>query len=355
MTPNSGSAHAQPPRGGPARHHDEHQEVVKRRAIAAVAALIVLILIVFLAQGCASARKERGIKDFINQTNSIITQSNQSSRDFFNLLRNPGESGATEIETSINEQRSLSADLVRQANKLSPPGDLSEAKRYLTQTLEFRRDGLTQVSEQIGNALSDQDPETATEQIAADMQNFLTSDVIYSQRAYAYMSKAVKDNGIEGQTVPSSQFLPSLDWLDPATVEDVLNRARGGAGSDTTVAPGSHGNGITGVAAQPSGTALTEAGTNNLAGAKSIAVDVSNQGENDETEVVVSLAITGAGTPIRLQDTISSISAGETKKVTIPLTRTPAKGSTATLKIEIRRVPGEENTDNNRQSFNATF
>ena len=52
---------------------------------------------------------------------------------------------------------------------------------------------------------------------------------------------------------------------------------------------------------------------------------------------------------------IGSIKAGETQKVTIPLTRTPAKGSEATMKITVDRVPGEENTDNNRQSFPVTF
>lgn len=356
MSPSSGSTPAQPPHGGSARHDGGHDDVLKRRAIAAAAAIVVLILVVLLAKGCASARKERGIKDFVNQTSSIVTQSNQSSRDFFGLLRNPGEAGATEIENSINEQRSLSAELVRQANKLGPPSELSDAEKYLVLALEFRRDGLSQISQQIGQALGDQDPETATEQIAADMQNFLTSDVIYSQRAYAYMNDAIKQNGIEGQTVPTSQFLPSLDWLDPATVSDVLGRARGGGGSGTAVAPGLHGTGITAVGAQPSGAALTESGSNSLAGAQSISVDVMNQGENDESDVIVSLSIaSGGGTPIRRQDTIAKIAAGETKKVTIPLTRTPAKGTSATLKIEVRRVPGEENTDNNRKSFSVTF
>lgn len=357
MTPDPGSTQQMPQAGGqrPRGGGPEHDDVIKHRLIGAAVVVVVLILIVLLAKGCAASRKERGIKDFVNQTNSILTQSNQSSRDFFGLLRTPGEAGATEIETSINEQRSLASDLVRQANNLDTPGEMTEAQEYLVLTLEFRRDGLTQISEQIGKALGDQDPEAATEQIAADMQNFLTSDVIYSQRSYAYMRQAVKDADIAGLSIPTSRFLPSLDWLDPAVVEDVLSRAAGNSGSDTAVAPGLHGTGIVAVAASPSGTALTEGAANDLANAKSIAVDVQNQGENDETDVVVSLSITGAGTAIRLQETIGSIKAGETQKVTIPLTRTPAKGSDATMKIDVRRVPGEENTDNNRQSFTVTF
>lgn len=328
---------------------------MQRRAIALGAVVLFLILAVLLGRGCQSQRQERGIKDFIEQANSILTQSNQSSRDFFGLLRDPGDAGATEIETSVNEQRSLASELVRQASNLDPPGDLDNAQKYLVETLEFRRDGLNAISQLIGQALGDQDAEAATEKIAANMQQFLTSDVIYSQRAYAYMSQAVKKRDIEGVKLPSSQFLPSLEWLDPAVVDDVLSRARGGTGSDEPVAPGTHGNGITGVTAQPSGVALTEGATNDLSGAKSIVVDVQNQGENDEKDVEVSLQISGSGTPIRLNKSIASISAGETANVSIALTRTPAAGSTATLKVDVKRVPGEENTDNNRQTFDVKF
>lgn len=357
MAPDSGSEQ-RIPQGGAQRARSggqHHDDVIRHRLIGAVAVVVLLVLIVLLAKGCAASRKERSIKDFVNQSNSILTQSNQSSKEFFGLLRTPGEAGATEIETSINEQRSLASDLVRQANNLDEPGELDEAKEYLVLALEFRRDGLEQISSQIGKALGDEDPEAATEQIAADMQNFLTSDVIYSQRAYAYMKQAVKDAEIEGVDIPSSRFLPSLDWLDPAVVGDVLSRAAGNTGSDTAVAPGLHGTGIVGVAQSPSGSALSEGTTNDLSGAKSIAVDVQNQGENDETEVIVTLSITGAGSTISLKDTIATIKAGETQKVTIPLTRTPAKGAEATMKVEIRRVPGEENTDNNRQSFPVSF
>lgn len=334
---------------------EEHQQVMQRRAVAAGVIVLFIIVVVLLAKGCQSAAKERGIKDFVQQTSSILTQSNQSSRDFFGLLRDPGDAGATEIETSINEQRSLASELVRQAQNLDPPGDLDQAQEYLVETLEFRRDGLTEISKLIGQALGDQDPEAATEKIAANMQQFLTSDVIYSQRAYAYMNKAVKDNEIEGVSLPSSQFLPSLDWLDPATVDDVLSRARGGGGSDEPVAPGTHGTGITGVSVLPSGNALSESGQNDLAGAKSISVDVQNQGENNEKDVQVSIQISGSGTPIRLNKSIASINAGETVKVTIPLTRTPAAGQDAQLKVDVRRVPGEENTDNNSQTFDVSF
>src|SRR5262245_34861768 len=84
MASTPGNPQSAPRRGGPSRSgDDEHQTVMQRRAVAAGVIVLLLILIVLLAKGCAASRKERGIKDFIQQTNSIVTQSNQSSRDFF--------------------------------------------------------------------------------------------------------------------------------------------------------------------------------------------------------------------------------------------------------------------------------
>jgi hypothetical protein len=340
----------------PSRSGDtEHQQVMQRRAVAGGLIVLFLIVVVLLGKGCQSARQENAIKDFVKNTNSIVTQSNQSSKDFFGLLEDPGDASATDIETSVNVQRSQASELVRQAQDLSASGqDLTAAKQYLVETLEFRRDGLAAISTQIGQALGDQDPEAASEKIAANMQQFLTSDVIYSQRAYAWMEKAVKDKGVEGVSIPASVFLPSLEWLDPAQVQDVFSRASG-SGSDQAATPGTHGTGITGVTAQPSGTTLAEGQNNDLKGASQLEVDVQNQGENNESNVVVSYTITGAGAAIKQNKTIPAISAGETVKVTLPLTKIPASGATAKLKVDVKKVPGEQNLDNNSQTFDVTF
>ncbi|MGH2959023.1 MAG: CARDB domain-containing protein [Solirubrobacterales bacterium] len=328
---------------------------MQRRAIAGGLVVLFLIVVVLLGKGCQSARQENAIKDFVKQTNSIITQSNQVSDDLFTTLKDPGDASATDIETSVNVQRSQASELVRQAEDLSASGeDLTAAKQYLVETLEFRRDGLNEISKQIGKALGDQDAEAATETIAANMQQFLTSDVIYSQRAYAYMNQAVKDKGVEGVSLPASQFLPSLEWLDPAQVLDVFSRVSGGS-STAAATPGTHGTGITGVNVQPSGAALTESGTNNLNGAKEITVNVQNQGENDEVDVVVSYTITGSGSPIKQSKPIPAISAGDTTTVTLPLTKIPAAGSNATMKVDVKKVAGEENLDNNSQTFDVSF
>ena len=55
----------------------------------------------------------------------------------------------------------------------------------------------------------------AVEQIAGQMQQFLASDVIYDARVVPYIQEAFDAKEIGGQEIIDSQFLPSLDWLDP--------------------------------------------------------------------------------------------------------------------------------------------
>ncbi len=53
------------------------------------------------------------------------------------------------------------------------------------------------------------------------MQNFLASDVIYSQRFFPRLTKELKDADLGDEVkVPASRFLPDLEWLSPATVAD---------------------------------------------------------------------------------------------------------------------------------------
>jgi hypothetical protein len=326
-------------------------QLMRRRAIAVGAIVIVVILALLLIKGCLSAREERALKDYVNEAGGIVAESDQSGKEFFDKLLNPGDAGATELETAVNEQRTVAADLVRRAEKLDTPGAMSEAQKFLIETLVLRRDGLSEISGLISQALGDEQPEEATEKIAANMQYFLASDVVYSQQSYPQMVAALKANDLPSDNVPTSRFLPSLEWLDPATVDDVLSRARGSSG-DEPVAPGLHGTGITGVRALPGETTLTADSENTLTDVNSIAVDVQNQGENDEKNIIVTLSLEGIG---RQQDTIKSLAAGESATVTIPITRKPAKGQATTMKVEVRRVPGEENTDNNKQSFTVVF
>ncbi len=74
-----------------------------------------------------------------------------------------------------------------------------------------------------------------------------------------------------------------------------------------------------------------------------------NQGESTENGVTVSVTVDGTGT----QDDISTIEAGETATVAIPLT--PAPKGEVTLEVEAEPVPGEQVSENNEATYTVAF
>jgi hypothetical protein len=328
-----------------------------RRIIGIGGVVLLLILLVFLVKSCRSAQKEQAFKDYVRDVGAFVQVSDDQSKNLFKLLQDGGQT-PVELQNTVNGYASEAAQLVDRAKGASHPGELDNAHRYLVETLEFRRDGLKGIAAALPRALGDR-AQQATQNIAAQMQNFLASDVIYSQRFRPRAEQAIKTEGLAAtETVPRSSFLVDVDWLIPATVADRIGRIGSGSGSTGgPVAPGLHGTGLGTVTVQPGGQPLTKGAATQIKAAPnpSLAVQVINQGENDEKNVKVRVSIRGAGKPIVLEATLASIARGQTKTVNVPLSSTPPTGQPVTIAIEILPVPGEKKTDNNKATFQAVF
>jgi subtilase family serine protease len=85
-------------------------------------------------------------------------------------------------------------------------------------------------------------------------------------------------------------------------------------------------------------------------GTPEVEVQVQNQGESTENGVTVSVTVSGGGT---LQGTIESIGVGETASALIPLT--PAPKGEVTLEVDVKTVPGEKISENNKASYTVAF
>ncbi|MFL5867171.1 MAG: hypothetical protein ACJ766_08745 [Thermoleophilaceae bacterium] len=328
-----------------------------RRGIAAGAGLLVLILLVLGVRGCLNARKKDSIKTYVRDTGALLQESDQQSSDLFKLLSGSsgGREQAVDIQNQLNTYRVDSQKLVDRARGTSHPGDLDKAQRYLLETLEFRRDGLGQIADALPQALGDQGRRQSTDKVTANMQDFLTSDVVYSQRFVPNLESVLKDENLTGEVdVPKSQFLPDIQWLQPSFVSDHVSRIRTG-GSSGPASPGLHGTGLGSVSL--GGQALSPGGSASVTLTKDLAfqVQVLNQGENTETNVQVKVTVGNGGNAIDLSGTLDTIAAGETKTVKIALDQTPPTGQNVPITVEIAAVPGEKKTDNNKGTFSAIF
>jgi hypothetical protein len=336
----------------------DRQTLLVRRGIAAGAGVLVLILLVFGVRGCLNARKEQAIKDYVRDVGALVQESDQQSRQLFQLLSGStgGREQAVDIENTLNGYRIQSDQLVDRARDTDHPGDLNQAQRYLLQTLEFRRDGLARIADALPQALGDQERREGTDKVTADMQLFLTSDVVYSQRVIPNLNTVLKDEDLTGQVrIPTSQFLPDIQWLQPSFVSQRIGRIRTGGGGGGAASPGLHGDGLGTVSLGGQALSPGSPASIQLTGDLSFEVQVLNQGENTETDVEVRITVGKGSDAIDLNETIDSIARGETKAVKVPLKEKPPTGENVPITVEVAPVPGEKKTDNNKQTYSAIF
>jgi hypothetical protein len=170
------------------------------------------------------------------------------------------------------------------------------------------------------------------------------------------IEESLAEKEIGGQQIQDSQFLPSLEWLDSGFVADRLGAEGGGNTRTTEPAPGLHGHGLVSVTVgdvtlQPGQTANRIPAGSNV----SFNVTFANQGDNDETDVNVAVRIEGDGERLSARKRVEQTTAGSNAEVSVPLTQAPPIGTPVTIEVEVGKVPGEEKTDNNSQTYTAIF
>jgi hypothetical protein len=326
----------------------ERQQILIRRGLALGAGLLILILLVLGVRGCLNARKHRALSDYARNVTQIVDETQQTSKSFFGKLADPGGLSVTEFVAEVNADRSAMDNYRARVESLDTPGDMSHAQNALKLVYELRGAAMGEIADKMSTALGDVGSEKATAAIAAQMKKLLASDVLYASVARPEIDGVLADNGIEGDDVPKSEFLPEgTKWLEESAVSTALGQVSGSTGAAT---PGVHGLGL--ISTSVNGTELTAETTTAVVAEETpeVEVEVQNQGESTENGVTVSVTVNGGNT---LQQDISSVEAGETASVTIPLT--PAPSGTVTLEVEAEPVPGEQVSENNEASYTVEF
>lgn len=325
----------------------ERQQILRRRGLALGAGLLVLVLLVLGVRGCLNARKHRALSDYARNVSQIVDETDQTSKSFFGKLAEPGELSVTEFVAEVNADRSAMDNYVARVDSLDTPGDMGNAQETLELVYELRGSAMTEVAGRMSTALGDVGSEKATAAIANQMAKLLAADVLYASVARPEIDGVLADNGIEGDDVPESVFLQDgTEWLDESAVSAALGAVSGATGEATS---GVHGLGLLGTSVN--GAELTPEGSTAVAAEETpeVEVQVQNQGESTENGVTVSVTVNGE----TLQQDISSIEAGATETVTIPLT--PAPKGEVTLEVEAVPVPGEQVSENNEASYTVVF
>jgi len=312
-----------------------------RRGLALGGGLIVLILIVLGVKGCLDARANRELSDYASNVTEIVKETNQTSKNFFSKLEDPGSLSVTDFVQQVEADASAMESYQQRIDGLGAPGDMGSAQDTLELVYELRANAMNEIAAKMSTALGDAGSAKATAGIANQMQKLLASDVLYETIVRPEIDGVLADNGIDGEDVPKSSALPDDKWLDESEVAAAL----GVTGGEEADVEGVHGTELTGVSVN--GTELSPEAPVGIVSEGSVEVEaqVQNQGESAENGVTVSVTYNGT----TLENEIPSIEAGEVATATIALT--PAPEGEVTLEVKVDPVPGEQVTENNEASY----
>jgi hypothetical protein len=348
---------------GSAGPGSDPQQLLVRRLVAVGVGVVVIIVLVLGIKGCLNSRQEQALKDYNRDVASVVQEADSNTKEFFSTLTTGGTS-STQVQAQINRLRLRAKAQTDEAAKLDAPGDMKPAQRNLLLTLGLLEEAMGKVAEKIPPALTTDSAtaEPAVLAISAEMQFFVTADVVYDSRTAALIKQVLDDHNIGGQTIQDPQFLPNFGWLDPPTVARRIHAdAAHGAGADTSstpIAPGLHGHGLLAVSVGDVTLDPGENAANRIPAGSNVVFNVkfANQGESPETNVAVSVTIRGAGAKtITKQQTVDQTAAGTDVTVAIPLGQAPPIGVGVKITVEIRKVPGEKNVSNNKAEYAAIF
>jgi len=328
-----------------------------RRIGLAVVVVIAIILIAVLVNSCETSARNSALKDYNNSVASLNARSVQTGAHFFGVLSS-GSGNGPSMQEGLTQAAGDATNELNQAKGLSVPDEVKSAQQYFVWALQLRKDGMTNIAGQVQPALQSTTSKDAVDTIAAEMARFYASDVAYKdysvpQIVGALRAAGITVGGLGGQQLNSSQFLPSIQWLDPAHVATALHVSLpSSSGQTQNIAPGLHGHQLNSVSV--GGSTLQTGSTNSIPAspAPTFTLNFANTGQNTETNV--KCRVTVSGTSVSGQTIVPQTTAGESTSCQVTLTTSPPKGS-HNVTAEIVPVPGEKNIANNSLTFPVTF
>lgn len=356
-----------PRRGSPAGGAvNDSQTIYTRRAILGLGLVLLVVVLGLFVRSCSNSRAENALRSYNTKVSGLADESHQTGSEFFKLFTS-NQPSAQELQTNISGYGVQAQKTLQQAEDLSVPSDMVPAQQSLLIALQLRRDGLNEVAKNIRTALGDsgEQADAAIGEIQKQMSAFNASDVLYDARVAPLIKQVLdrKDIVVDGG-VKSSPFLPTVDWLSKQYIATKLDQQltsgnTGGSGGDKeqqTTGPGVHG---TGLNATSAGDQTLQPGVPNqitYQPGMSFFVSFTNQGENDEFNVKVTLRIESENSsPITINTTVQTIAKGAKATAELKLNRTPPLNTSAQIKVTVAGVPGEKKTDNNKSTYPALF
>jgi hypothetical protein len=317
-------------------------------------AILVVVLLVVWVEGCTEEAKLDRNRTYLADIGAIGSASARLGQQVATTLTTPGLN-QEDLDAKLGGYVQTAENQTQQAEDLNAPGAMEVPNAGAVEALRYRANGLRGLQAAFRQTADETDASVAGEALLEQTQRLLASDVIWTDSFQEPAKVVLDDEGIEGLTVPSSQFVTTDDLVRQSSLAAIWQRIQGAATGGTTT--GLHGSRIAYVKALPSGTLLstTTETTIKVTDELKFEVGVEDSGESQEVRIKVTLTIPKTPNPIVKTATIPIIDQGETKAVTFAVGALVPFGEQTTVKVDIDPVPGETNTANNTAEYPVIF
>lgn len=317
-------------------------------------AILVVVLLVVWVEGCTEEAKLDRNRTYLADIGAIGSASARLGQQVATTLTTPGLN-QEDLDAKLGGYVQTADNQTQQAEDLNAPGAMEVPNAGAVEALRYRANGLRGLQAAFRQTADETDASVAGEALLEQTQRLLASDVIWTDSFQEPAKVVLDDEGIEGLTVPSSQFVTTDDLVRQSSLAAIWQRIQGAATGGTTT--GLHGSRIAYVKALPSGTLLstTTETTIKVTDELKFEVGVEDSGESQEVRIKVTLTIPKTPNPIVKTATIPIIDQGETKAVTFAVGALVPFGEQTTVKVDIDPVPGETNTANNTAEYPVIF
>jgi hypothetical protein len=348
-----------PRRGGPKRPSPPPPGAVALARLAGLVALAIAVVVgfVFWVGSCQGKSKHDEYSSYMTDLRSIAQDSAQPGAALPTVLGAKKLTLAS-LQSKLQQWSRQEQQDYDDALRLRPPGPLQTAHQAALATFQLRAIGLTGLA----NTLSQAGSKSSTDlgdALARQAQVLSASDIVWANLFHLPATQTLKSLGVKGVIAPPSQIVSNPEVVSANSFSLVLGRLK--STTPTGKVTGLHGSELVSTEAVAGGStkqlSTSAATTVDVAANLAFKVTFTDAGNFQETQIPVTLTVTVFGKTILTKtQTVKSIAPRQTTSVSFGnLDLHSAFGGGARVRVEIGKVPGEKNLDNNSASYSVFF
>jgi len=319
-----------------------------------------VIGLVFWVGSCQGQSKHDEYASYMEDVRPIAQSSAATGAAFVNALGSPNIT-VSGLQAKLGQWSRQQQQAYDTALRLRPPGPLQAAHQQVLTTLQLRAIGFAALANALARAGSKSNADVAAS-LAKQAQLLTASDLVWSNLFHVPAAETLKRLGVTGVIAPASQSITNPEVITASSLGLAykrINSTSGGGGTTSGVSSGS---------ALVKTEAVSAGATKTLSTSTPTTVDVSanlmfkvtlmNSGTIQSVKVPVTLRVIVSGRSV-VTKTEEVAAIAPQHEVTVSFTNLnlppSAFGATASVHVNIAKVPGEKELSNNSQTYPVFF